>query len=179
MVFFVRAGNHSESARALSAAKMGETYGCREDNTPLVAAVSQKSNEQYVGSKDFEAVKSSIISEFQGKINQLTQAIANISLISSAQNLPTNKSPTVHNRHPRQRFKSDNRNTVGNGLCRKFNALGHFARTCNWNEQGYINNDSTCRHCGQNGHLIQQCIRNERNQGNPGNQWHDPRGEQK
>ena len=38
LAFFVRAGNHGDSASALAAAKMGEAYGYRTDDAPLVAA---------------------------------------------------------------------------------------------------------------------------------------------
>ena len=46
LAFFVRAGNHTDSSSALSAAKMGEAYGYRSSNIPLVAAAKPVTNEK-------------------------------------------------------------------------------------------------------------------------------------
>ncbi|CAC5424317.1 unnamed protein product [Mytilus coruscus] len=44
LAFFVRAGHHHDSPNCLAAAKMGDAYGYRKDDAPLVAAVTKSAN---------------------------------------------------------------------------------------------------------------------------------------
>ncbi|CAC5415008.1 unnamed protein product [Mytilus coruscus] len=83
--FFVRAGHHSESANCLAAVKIGEAYGYRKDDAPLVAAANKSADNTPVAVKDLNNFKTDVVSELQGQINSPTQAVSNLATDFSQQ----------------------------------------------------------------------------------------------
>ncbi|CAC5421039.1 unnamed protein product [Mytilus coruscus] len=130
---------------------MGEAYGYRKDDAPFVAAVTKSANNTPVAVKDLNNFKTDVVSELQGQINSLTQAVSKLATDFSQQ-LDCSRDVKGNDRF----FSSRNRDRQvyqsERGLCRKCQALGHFARACNWNEQGNIDSSFICNICGQTGH---------------------------
>ncbi|CAC5360752.1 unnamed protein product [Mytilus coruscus] len=85
IAFFVRAGHHNDSANCLAAAKMGEAYGYRKDDAPLVAAVTKSANNTPAAMKDLNNFKTDVVSELQGQINSPTQAVSKLATDFSQQ----------------------------------------------------------------------------------------------
>lgn len=172
LAFFVRAGNHGDSASALTAAKMGEAYGYRTDDTLLVAAAKPVAKHKtFIGDNE---PKSPVV-ELQGQINLLTQTVAQL-----ANDLKQQKETTANNdrRFSRPRNREPQGTASDRGLCRKCRAPGHFARACNWNEHGNIDCSVQCRICGQTGHNAPQCTKfNSGNRRSPGLAGQEPREE--
>lgn len=78
LAFLVRAGDHSDSANKLAAAKMGEAYGYRKDNVPLVPFVTKSAVNIPVTVKDINNYKTDVVSELQCQINSLTHAVSKL-----------------------------------------------------------------------------------------------------
>ncbi|CAG2204834.1 unnamed protein product [Mytilus edulis] len=134
LAFFVRAGHHSDSANCLAAAKMGEAYGYRKDEAPLVAAVTKSVNNTPAAVKDLNNFKTDVVSELQGQINSLTQAVSKLAT-NFSQQLDNSRDVKENDRFSRPRNRDRQVYQYDRGLCRKCQAPGHFARACNWNEQ--------------------------------------------
>ena len=175
LAFFVRAGHHSDSANCLAAAKMGEAYGYRKDEAPLVAAVTKSANNTPAAVKDLNNFKTDVVSELQGQINSLTQAVSKLAT-NFSQQLDNSRDVKENDRFSRPRNRDRQVYQYDRGLCRKCQAPGHFARACNWNEQGNIDSSFICHICGQTGHKSPQCVNYSGNRRNPGFTGQDPRG---
>ena len=120
--------------------------------------------------QDLQNLKASVLDEFQGQINSLTQTISNLSTDLSRQ-----KGENIENHISRPRDRGNMTPTAHN-LCRKCNSPGHFARACNWNEQGNIYPKAQCNTCGQSGHKAPQCVKyRSGNKRTPGFTEQDPR----
>ncbi|VDH95204.1 Hypothetical predicted protein [Mytilus galloprovincialis] len=74
-----------DNANCLAAAKMGEAYGYRKDEAPLVAAVTKSANNTPAAVKDLNNFKTDVVSELQGQINSLTQAVSKLATNFSQQ----------------------------------------------------------------------------------------------
>ena len=137
LAFFVRAGNHKDSTSALSAARMGEAYGYRNDEPVVAAARKSESSEnaQYV--------------KLQEQITNLTEVVKDLKLQQSAdvQNKPRNY--TKPKRQPAAQ-------EVDKNTCFSCKSKGHYRRQCNWNGKGNINPDTRCQLCEQYGHIASQ-----------------------
>ncbi|CAG2185803.1 unnamed protein product [Mytilus edulis] len=127
-------GHHSDSANCLAAAKMGEAYGYRKDEAPLVAAVTKSANNTPAAVKDLNNFKTDVVSELQGQINSLTQAVSKLAT-NFSQQLDNSRDVKENDRFSRPRNRDRQVYQYDRGLCRKCQAPGHFARACNWNEQ--------------------------------------------
>jgi len=178
LAFFVRAGNHRESANALASAKMGEAYGYRSDEKPLVAAASapkKSTDSSYDVTQDLSNFKRTVVSELQDQINSLTQTVSKLaSDLTQRPERPSNFSRNEHIFRPRNRNSQAGR--TDRKLCRKCQAPGHFERACNWNEQGTIDPKVQCHICGQIGHKVPQYIKQDSgNPRDPGLAGQDPR----
>ncbi|CAC5409809.1 unnamed protein product [Mytilus coruscus] len=110
LAFFVRTGHHSDSASYLAAAKMREAYGYRKDDAPLVAAATKTDDNTYVAVKDLNNFKTDVVSELQGRINSLTQAVSKLATDFSQQ-LDCTRDVKGNYHFPRPR----NRNRQTNG----------------------------------------------------------------
>lgn len=174
LAFFVRAGHHSDISSALDAAKEGEAYGYRSDETPLVAAVRPKVTKQpYV--QNSQSVQPSVVSELQSQINTLTENVSKLTAAFANSGPPKNDAGgNAPVNPPAKREFKPNRN-----VCVKCSAPNHFARACNWNgEADTLDESYQCRICGQLWHKASQCIQQGNRRG-PGLEGREPRGQRK
>ncbi|CAC5356092.1 unnamed protein product [Mytilus coruscus] len=101
-------------------------------------------------------MKDFVVSELQGQINSLTQTVSKLATDFSQQ-LDCSRDVKGNDRFSRSRNRDRQVSQSDRGLCRKCLAPGHFARACNWNEQGNIDFSFICHICGQTGHKSPQC----------------------
>ncbi|CAC5395827.1 unnamed protein product [Mytilus coruscus] len=175
LAFFVRAGYHSDSANCLTAAKMGEAYGYRKDDAPLVAAATKSADNTPVAVKALNNFKTDVVSELHGQINSLSQSMSKLAT-GFSQQLDCTRNVKGNDHFPCPRNRCRQVSQSDRGLCRKCQAPGHFARPSNWNERGNIDSYFTCHICGQTDRKSPQCVNYSGNRSNPGFTGQDPRG---
>ncbi|CAC5398333.1 unnamed protein product [Mytilus coruscus] len=135
---------------------MGEAYGYRKDDVPLVAAVTKSADNTPAAVKDINNFKTDVVSELQGQINSLIQAVSRLATDFSQQ-LDCSCNVKENDRFSRPRNRDHPVYQSDRGLCSKCQAPRHFARACNWNEQGNIDSSYICHIYGQTGHKCPQC----------------------
>lgn len=163
LAFFVRAGSHTASSSALSAAKMGEACGYRIHDDITVSAVTKSTGTDITGAAKSE------ISELRDKVTHLTDIVEKLAV---SQNSPTPRHA------PTKRFVDSNRTTRENSSrqntrlqypnasdsnasfsCYKCQGKNHIQRNCLWNGQGQANASVQCQICFQFGHEALLCVK--------------------
>lgn len=176
MAFFVRAGQPTDLAHALTAAKMAETCNYRSD-TQDITKLSPASTTTATISTPAPTLTSAPPCDVDPKIDRVDQLAEQVSKLTSLmsqmqtrqnyQNLNRNRPNDQRNSSSFARSNNSNTSSASARTCYNCNAPGHLQAECNWNGTGQPNN-AKCQLCHQMGHAAFRCKSVQR--ANSGNQ---------